>query len=138
MPFKIPVVDQLGENVLHKGGNRAGIKAQLLLIDLYKMLGKHHIADAKGGGNGFGERVQIDHVIVFGEGEQGFGRLGGDRKLGFKIVFNNISRSFTCPTNVLVPFGCRRRNTAGIASVGGGMDHACLGRQKGKELSPQK
>ena len=64
MTLKVAVFDQLGENVLHKGGNGAGIKPKLLLVSGNEMLGEHHISDAQGGGNGFGERVQIDHVIV--------------------------------------------------------------------------
>ena len=50
MPFKITVIDKLGKNVLHKGGNGAGIKAQLFLIDIYKMPWKHHISDSQRGG----------------------------------------------------------------------------------------
>ena len=38
VPFKVTVVDKLGEDVLHKGRNGAGIKAELFGINLCKML----------------------------------------------------------------------------------------------------
>ena len=42
MPFKVAVIDQLRQHVLHKRGNGAGVKAELLLIHLDKMKGEHH------------------------------------------------------------------------------------------------
>ena len=47
MPFKIAVVDQLGEDVLHEGWNGAGVEAKLFFVNVNQMLGKHHISNAQ-------------------------------------------------------------------------------------------
>ena len=44
VPFKITVVDQLGENVLHKGRNRAGMEALQQIRKEYD--NTRHIRDA--------------------------------------------------------------------------------------------
>ena len=62
--FKVAVVDELGENVLHKGRNGAGVKAELFFIRFDKMFGKHHVSDTKRGGDRFGKGIQIYDVIV--------------------------------------------------------------------------
>ena len=53
MALKIAVVYKLGQNVLHKGGDGAGIEAQVVFIDLHKLLGNYHIADTQRGRDGF-------------------------------------------------------------------------------------
>ena len=53
MPFKISIIDQFGENVLHKGRNGAGVKAELFFIRFDKMFGKHHVSDTKRGRDRF-------------------------------------------------------------------------------------
>ena len=47
MTFKVTVVNKLSENVLHKGRNGAGVKAELFFIRFDKMFGKHHVSDTK-------------------------------------------------------------------------------------------
>ena len=64
MSFKIAVVDQLGENVLHKGWNRAGVKAKFIFVFGYQMLGKNHISDTQRGRDRFGKGVEIYYVII--------------------------------------------------------------------------
>ena len=64
MPFKVAVVDQLSEDVLHKGRNGAGVKAELFFIRFDKMFGKHHVSDSKRGRDRFGKGIQIYDVIV--------------------------------------------------------------------------
>ena len=64
MPFKISIIDQFGENVLHKGRNGAGVKAELFFIRFDKMFGKHHVSDTKRGRDRFGKGIQIYDVIV--------------------------------------------------------------------------
>ena len=62
--FKITAVDELCNDKLLKGGNGARIKSKLFLKDLYKFLGKNHITHTQGGRNGFGEGIEIDHVVL--------------------------------------------------------------------------
>ena len=76
MPFKISIIDQFGENVLHKGRNGAGVKAELFFIRFDKMFGKHHVSDTKRGRDRFGKGIQIYDVIVFREGKQRIRWLG--------------------------------------------------------------
>ena len=64
MPFKISIIDQFSENVLHKGRNGAGVKAELFFIRFYKVLRKDHIPDTKRGRDRFGKGIQIYDVIV--------------------------------------------------------------------------
>ena len=64
MPFKISIIDQFSENVLHKGRNGAGVKAELFFIRFDKMFGKHHVSDTKRGRDRFGKGIQIYDVIV--------------------------------------------------------------------------
>ena len=104
MPFKVAVVDQLSEDVLHKGRNGAGVKAELFFIRFYKVLGKHHVSDTKRWRDRFGKGIQIYDVIVFREGEQRVRWLGGNRELRFKVIFNDISVLLICPANVFVKF----------------------------------
>ena len=65
MAFKISIIDQFGENVLHKGRNGAGVKAELFFIRFDKMFGKNHVSDTQRGGDRFGKGIQIYDVIVF-------------------------------------------------------------------------
>ena len=64
MPFEVAVMDQLGENALHKGGNGARIESELGFVYRYKMLGKYHIADTQRGRDGFRKSIEVNHVIV--------------------------------------------------------------------------
>ena len=45
MPFKVAVVNKLSKNVLHKGGNCAGVEAELVFVNLDKILWQYHITD---------------------------------------------------------------------------------------------
>ena len=65
MTFKVTVVNKFSENVLHKGRNGAGVKAELFFIRFDKMFGKHHVSDTKRGRDRFGKGIQIYDVIVF-------------------------------------------------------------------------
>ena len=65
MPLKIAVLDQLGENVLHKGRHGAGIKAELLFINLDQMHGQNHISDTKRRRNRLGKGVEVNHQSLF-------------------------------------------------------------------------
>ena len=53
MSLKVSVVDQFGEDKLHKGWYCAGIKPELFIILWYEMLGEHHITDAQRWGDRF-------------------------------------------------------------------------------------
>ena len=59
MTFKVTVVNKFSENVLHKGRNGAGVKAELFFIHFDKMFGKHHVSDTKRGRDRFGKGIQI-------------------------------------------------------------------------------
>ena len=102
MSFKISIIGQFGENVLHKGRNGAGVKAELFSIRFDKMFGKHHVSDKKRGRDRFGKGIQIYDVIVFREGKQCVRRLGRNRELRFKVILNDISVFLICPSNVFV------------------------------------
>ena len=64
MTFKVTVVNKFSENVLHKGRNGAGVKAELFFIRFDKMFGKHHVSDTKRGRDRFGKGIQLD-VFVY-------------------------------------------------------------------------
>ena len=64
MTFKVTAVNKFSENVLNKGRNGAGVKAELFFIRFDKMLGKYHISDTKRGRDRFGKGIQIYDVIV--------------------------------------------------------------------------
>ena len=66
MTFKVTVVNKFSENVLHKGRNGAGVKAELFFIRFDKMFGKHHVSDTKRGRDRFGKGIQIYDVRVTG------------------------------------------------------------------------
>ena len=89
--FKITAVDELCNDKLLKGGNSARIKSKLFLKDLYKFFWKNHITHTQGGRNGFGEGIEIDHVVLLGKRKEGFLRLCRYRKLGFEVILYNIS-----------------------------------------------
>ena len=57
MTFKVTVVNKFSENVLHKGRNGVGVKAELFFIRFDKMFGKHHVSDTKRGRDRFVKRV---------------------------------------------------------------------------------
>ena len=75
--LKIAVVDQFRQNVLHKGRDGAGVKTQFSLKTFDQLFGQDHVPDPQGGRDGFGKRVQVNHVVLAGEGKQSFCRLGG-------------------------------------------------------------
>ena len=64
MPLKVAVIKQFRKNILHKGRNGAGVKAELFFIRFDKMFGKHHVSDTKRGRDRFGKGIQIYDVIV--------------------------------------------------------------------------
>jgi hypothetical protein len=76
VPFKVAVVDQLGENVLHKGWNCARVEAELGFVNSHKMLGKYHISDAQRGRDRFRKSIEVNHVIVLRKREQSFRWFG--------------------------------------------------------------
>ena len=121
MPFKITIIDQFCQHILHKGGNGAGIKSQILPKYLGKVLGKHHIANTQRRGNGLGEGIQIDDTVVFGQSKQGLRRLGGNGEFRFKIVLNDVPISLFRPADIFVPLGGCGGNTTGITAVGSGV-----------------
>ena len=53
MTFKVTVVNKFSENVLNKGRNGTGVKAELFFIHFDKMFGKHHVSDTKRGRDRF-------------------------------------------------------------------------------------
>lgn len=105
VPLKVSVIDQFGEQVLHKCRNRAGIESELFLEGSNEVLGKYHITDSERGRDRFGEGIQIDHIIPVRERKQCFRRLGGNGKFRFKIILDDIAVSLLRPTDVLVEFG---------------------------------
>ena len=131
MPLEIPVVHQLGQHVLHEGGDGAGVEAQLFRKDPHEVLGEYHVPHAEGGGDGLGEGVEVDHVVVGRQGEQSLGGLGGHRKLGFVIVLNDVPPAVSRPVHVLVALGGRGRHAAGVAAVGGGVENVGGGGGQG-------
>ena len=52
MPLEVARGEQLGKHVLLKGGDGAGVEAQLLFKVGQKLFGKDHVAHAYGGGYG--------------------------------------------------------------------------------------
>ena len=123
MPFKIPVIDQLGKNVLHKCGNGAWVKSKFVLKGLYKMLGQNHVSDTEWRGDGLWEGIQVNDVVILRKHKECFGRLCGNRKFRFKIVLDDISASIFGPSNIFVALGCACCNTTGIATIGGCMQN---------------
>ena len=61
MTFKVTVVNKFSENVLHKGRNGAGVKAELFFIRFDKMFGKHHVSDTKRGRDRFGKGMKKEY-----------------------------------------------------------------------------
>ena len=61
MTFKVTVVNKFSENVLHKGRNGAGVKAQLFFIRFDKMFGKHHVSDTKRRRDRFGKGMKKEY-----------------------------------------------------------------------------
>ena len=61
MTFKVAVVNKFSENVLHKGRNGAGVKAELFFIRFDKMFGKHHVSDTKRGRDRFGKGMKKEY-----------------------------------------------------------------------------
>ena len=88
MTFKVTVFNKFRENVLHKGRNGAGVKAELFFIRFDKMFGKHHVSDTKRGRDRFGKGIQIYDIIVIGESKQRIRGLCGNRKLRFKVMIH--------------------------------------------------
>ena len=130
MPFKISCQNQLCQNKLFKCRNSTGVESQILRKPLYKALGQHHIACTQGGRNGFGKGVQIDHVIIFGKGKQRFLRLCGNRKFGFKVIFDKEAGAILCPADVFMPFGCRCGDAGREAPVWGDVQNVCAALSK--------
>ena len=123
MTFKITVVDQFGQDVLYKGGNGTGVEAELFLILPDEVFRKKHIPDAQRGRDRFGEGVEVNYVIIWGKRKKSFGWLCGDRKFRFVIIFDDISPRSIGPIYVFMPFGCGCGNTAGVASIGRGVEN---------------
>ena len=65
MTFKVTVVNKFSENVLHKGRNGAGVKAELFFIRFDKMFGKHHVSDTKRGRDRFGKGMKKGIPLYF-------------------------------------------------------------------------
>jgi AcrR family transcriptional regulator len=61
MTFKVTVVNKFSENVLHKGRNGAGVKAELFFIRFDKTFGKHHVSDTKRGRDRFGKGMKKEY-----------------------------------------------------------------------------
>ncbi len=61
MTFKVTVVNKFSENVLHKGRNGAGVKAELFFIRFDKMFRKHHVSDTKRGRDRFGKGMKKEY-----------------------------------------------------------------------------
>ena len=64
MPFKITVIDKLGENVLHKCGDSARVKAELIFKDGNEMFGQNHISYTERGGYSLRKSVEIYDVVA--------------------------------------------------------------------------
>ena len=79
MPFKIAVLNKSCDNVLLEGGNGAGVKSEALVKSLDKLFGQNHISYAQGRGNGLGEGIKIDHVVLVRKRKQGILGLCGNR-----------------------------------------------------------
>ena len=58
--FKIPLTEKTGKGELFEVGNGAGIKTELLVKTVGESWRQHHVADAHGGGKGFGKGVHIN------------------------------------------------------------------------------
>ena len=65
MTFKVTVVNKFSENVLHKGRNGAGVKAELFFIRFDKMFGKQHVSDTKRGRDRFGKGIRYMTLSLF-------------------------------------------------------------------------
>ena len=75
MPFKVSAVQKLRQHKLFKGRHRAGIKAGPFPVTYEQPIRQGHIAHPKGGGQGAGKGIQIDHVIPLCAGKHRLLRL---------------------------------------------------------------
>lgn len=63
MFFEVPFTNEMSQCVLFKSRNSTGIERKLFMKDLYQMHGKNHIADTNGGGQCFGECVDVNDLF---------------------------------------------------------------------------
>ena len=70
VPFKISVLNESRNYILLKGRNGTRIKAKPRIKPAHKLLGQYHIADTQRRRDCFREGIQIDHIILIGEGKQ--------------------------------------------------------------------
>ena len=102
MPFKRAVFHKAAQHQLFEQRYRTMIKGQALLIHGQQRDGQHHITDAHGGGNGFGEGSHINNAVAGVHSLQR--RNGASLMLEFAviIVFNQITlRLFRRPVQQL-------------------------------------
>ena len=89
--FQIAFPDKAHEGVLLKVGHRAGIKAHPALKLLGQTAGQYHVTDPHGGGQTFGERVDIDDFLQKIDALQGGDRLSGQTELAVIIVLDDVA-----------------------------------------------
>ena len=117
MPFKISVVDQFCQNILHKGRYGAGVKPQISVKGFDQMFRQDHVSNPQGRGDGLGKGVHVNDVVMIGKGKECFCWFCGNGELGFKIVLDDITAALFRPAEILIPLGCGGGNAAGIAAV---------------------
>ena len=75
MFLEVSFSDKTGQCLLFEIGHCAGIKGEFFIKFLQKLSGKYHVADADGGGEGFGKGVHIDYFIGYIDALQSRDRL---------------------------------------------------------------
>ena len=131
MTLEVAAADQLGQHVLLKARHAAGVEPELFLKGRSELPGKHHVTDAHGRRNGSGKGIQVDHVVLLGEGEERLHGLGRDGELGAVVGLNEKPPGAARPADVLVALGGRRGNAAGEAPIGRGVQHVGLRSREG-------
>ena len=98
MAFKISVGNKLGERILLKSGNRAGIKAEPFLKHLCKRRRQNHIAYSYWRRNGFWKCIDINNLIINIGYLHGRKRLARKSKLAVIFILDDIAiRRTVCP-----------------------------------------
>lgn len=87
--FKIAFAEKAGEGELFEVGNGAGIKTELLVKTVGEGWRQHHVADAHGGGKGFGESVHINDAGGSVEALQRGNGATMEAKFAVVVVFDD-------------------------------------------------
>lgn len=134
MALEAAAVDELRQHQLLKGGHGAGKMAEALRKEGHEPPGQHHVAHAEGRRDGPGEGIQVDHVVIPGEGKERLLQFVQNGKFRFKVVLYEEMVRPRRPPQVFVPLGRRGGDARGKAPVGRDVQDGRAGRAQGGAL----